>query len=69
MLAELVICLPLLALLVPGLLTGSPWWGLALLLVGPGYGWAVGAVLRRTAARRWAQRAPEVLQILSAAHS
>ena len=69
MLAEVAICLPLLALLVPGLLTGSPWWGLALLLVGPGYGWAIGMALRRLAARRWARRAPEILQILSAAHS
>ena len=69
MLAEAVICLPLLALLVPGLVTGSPIWGLALLLVGPGYGWLIGGSFRRAAARAWAARAPEVLQVLSTARS
>lgn len=65
--AELVICLPLLALLVPGLLTGAPIWGIALLLVGPVYGWLVGALVRGFAARQWARRAPEVLEVLSSA--
>jgi ABC-2 type transport system permease protein len=69
MLAEVALCLPLLALLIPGLVTGSPWWGLALLVVGPAYGWLIGSWLRGRAAVRWAQRAPEVLQVLSAAHS
>jgi len=69
MLAELAFCLPLLALLVPGLVTGSPLWGIALLVVGPGYGWLIGVVVGRIAARRWAERGPEVLQVLTAAHS
>ncbi len=60
------LCLPLLVLLVPALVTGRPVWGLALLVVGPAYGLAVGAVLRRHAALAWARRGPEVLQVLSA---
>jgi ABC-2 type transport system permease protein len=69
MLAEVVICLPLLGLLVAGLITEAPAWGIALLLIGPAYGFGVGTGLRRLAARRWAARAPEVLQVLTAAHS
>ncbi len=61
------LCLPLLALLLPALVTGRPAWGLALLVVGPAYGLGVGAVLRRYAARAWARRGPEVLQLLAAA--
>jgi hypothetical protein len=37
-LADLVICLPLLALLVPVLAFSSPLWGVALFVVGPVYG-------------------------------
>jgi ABC-2 type transport system permease protein len=69
MAAEVVICLPLLFLLIPALVTGAPIWGIALLIVGPPYGWLIGAVVRREAARRWAERGPEVLQVLTAAHS
>jgi ABC-2 type transport system permease protein len=67
MLVEVVLCLPLLALLVPGLVTGAPLWGIALLLIGPVYGGLIGAVARRAAARRWAERGPEVLELLTAA--
>jgi ABC-2 type transport system permease protein len=65
-LAEIAVCLPLLGLLLPALLVPSPALGFALLVVGPAYGLAVGALLRRKAARRWAERAPEVLQVLAA---
>jgi ABC-2 type transport system permease protein len=65
--AEVVLCLPLLGLLLPALLLPSRALGLALLVVGPAYGLAVGAVLRRQTARLWADRAPEVLQVLAAA--
>lgn len=60
------LCLPLLGLLVPALVTGAPVWGLALLVVGPLYGLGVGVLLRRWAARSWSARAPEVLQTVSA---
>jgi len=69
LLAEVVLCLPLLGLLLPALLIPSVPFGVALLVIGPAYGIALGAVLRRTAARRWAGRAPEVLQLLAAARS
>jgi hypothetical protein len=36
-----------------------------LLVVGPAYGLALGALIRRAAARRWTERAPEVLQVLA----
>ena len=62
LLASTALCLPLLGLLVPAL--SRPWWGVALLLLGPAYGLVVGAVIRGLAARRWALRAPEVLQLL-----
>ncbi len=65
MLAEVIICLPLLGLLIPALVTDAPIWGFALLLVGPVYGGLIGAAVRRMAARRWAERGPEVLQVLS----
>jgi ABC-2 type transport system permease protein len=65
--AELAVCLPLLALLLPALLVPSRVFGVALLVVGPAYGLAVGAFLRRKVASRWADRAPEVLQVLAAA--
>lgn len=67
LLAGAAACVPLLALLLPALLSGSPAWGPVLLVVGPAYGLVVGAVIRRRAARQWAQRAPEVLQVVSAA--
>ncbi len=41
-------------------------FGIALLVVGPAYGLAVGAAIRIRAARRWAERGPEVLQVLAA---
>jgi ABC-2 type transport system permease protein len=69
LLAEMAVCLPLLGLLLPALLVPSMTFGVALLVVGPAYGLAVGTILRRTAARRWADRAPEVLQVLAAARS
>lgn len=61
------LCLPLLGLLLPALVSSAygAVWGGALLLVGPAYGIAVGHVLRAVAARRWATRAPEVLQVLA----
>ncbi len=58
-----VLCLPLLALLLPALDRPTP--GLVLLVVGPLYGLLLGAVLREVAARRWLRRGPEVLQVLS----
>jgi ABC-2 type transport system permease protein len=67
MLATVVAALPLSALLVPGLVTGAPGWGLALLVVAPPYGLQVGAAVRRVAARQWAARAPEVLHVLTSA--
>jgi ABC-2 type transport system permease protein len=67
MLTELALCLPLLGLLLPALLLPTHALGLVLLAVGPGYGLAVGGVIRRNAAARWAQRAPEVLQVLATA--
>lgn len=68
MLAAVLLALPMLGLLLPALLSGQGTaWGLALLALGPAYGLAVGAALRRAAARRWAQRAPEVLHVLAAA--
>jgi ABC-2 type transport system permease protein len=69
MLVDVLVCLPLLALLIPGLVTGAVFWGLALLVVGPAYGLAIGGLVRRSAARRWTARAPEVLQVLSSARS
>lgn len=66
LIAVCVLCLPLLALLLPGLTSGSSGWGVALLAVGPAYGLGVGAVIRRVASRFWAQRAPEVLLAVSA---
>jgi hypothetical protein len=69
MLAQFLLCLPVLALLIVGLVTGAPAWGIAVLLVGPPYGFVIGALARRAAARRWAERGPEVLQVLNAAHS
>ena len=65
--ATAVACLPLLALLLPAL--HHPAWGWALLVVGPAYGMGVGALLRAEAARRWAERAPEVLQLMVAARA
>jgi ABC-2 type transport system permease protein len=65
MLAVVVGCAPLAALLVPAL--SSTTWGLVLLVVGPVYGLALGAGLRDLAARDWVRRGPEVLQVLAAA--
>ena len=59
-------CLPLLALLVPAVRSDAPAWDVALLVVGPAYGLAVGEAVRRAAARTWAVRAPDVLQVLAA---
>jgi ABC-2 type transport system permease protein len=67
MFVQFAVCLPLLALLITGLVTGAPAWGIAVLLVGPPYGFVIGALARRSAARHWAERGPEVLQVLSAA--
>jgi ABC-2 type transport system permease protein len=67
--AEVAVCLPLLGLLLPALLIPSRVFGVALLFGGPAYGLAVGALLRRHAARRWAEHAPEVLQVLTAARA
>ncbi|MBC7639408.1 MAG: hypothetical protein H7231_06465 [Rhodoferax sp.] len=64
---EVMICLPLLGLLVPALVWHSAAWGLALLVVGPVYGLVVGGRLRRSAARQWAARGPEVMQVLASA--
>ncbi|MEO7744816.1 MAG: hypothetical protein ABIV05_01160, partial [Actinomycetota bacterium] len=64
---EVVICLPLLGLLVPALVWHSVAWGLGLLVVGPAYGLVVGGLLRRAAARQWAARGPEVMQVLASA--
>ena len=66
--ADLVLCLPLLALLVPWVLSPAhrAVLGPALLVLGPAYGVGVGALLRARAARQWAARGPEVLQVLSA---
>ena len=64
MAAVLLGCLPLVALLVPAL--ESTGWALVLLVVGPAYGFALGAGAREAAARAWVQRGPEVLQVLSA---
>ena len=58
----LVVTLPLLALLIPAL--DSSGWAWALLVVGPVYGAAAGAALRRIAASRWEARGPEVLLTL-----
>lgn len=57
-------CLPLLVMLLPALHSRA--WGWALLAVGPAYGIGLAAALREAAARRWAQRGPEVLQVLNA---
>ncbi len=57
------LCLPLLALLLPALDRPTP--GLILLAVGPVYGLLVGGALRELAARSWLRRGPEVLQVLS----
>jgi len=59
-------CLPLLTLLVPALRTENPVWDILLLVVGPAYGLALGELVRRAAARAWAARAPDVLQVLAA---
>ncbi len=67
MLVEVFACLPLLGLLVPAVVFSAPVWGLALLVVGPLYGFGIGNLLRRRSARRWNDRAPEVLQILASA--
>lgn len=64
-----VLCLPLLALAVPALRTEGVGWGLALLVVGAGYGLAVGEGVRRWTARAWAQRGPDVVQVLLAGRS
>jgi hypothetical protein len=61
------VCLPLLGLLLPALLIPSHSFGFALLVVAPAYGLAVGSLVRRKAASRWAARAPEVLQMLATA--
>jgi hypothetical protein len=63
MLGVVVACLPLGALLVPAL--DSTRWAVALLVLGPAYGLAVGAALREVAARDWVRRGPEVLQVLA----
>ena len=60
------VCLPLLALLLPALRSGSPVWDVLLLVGGPAYGTAVGEAVRRATARTWAVRAPDVLQVLAA---
>lgn len=57
------LCLPLLVLLLPALDSVAAGW--ALLVVGPAYGLALGAVAREVAARAWSRRGPEVLQVLS----
>jgi ABC-2 type transport system permease protein len=67
LLAEIAVCLPLLGLLLPALLIPSHAFGFALLVVAPAYGLAVGSLVRRKAASRWATRAPEVLQMLATA--
>lgn len=67
LLAGFVSCLPLLALLLPALQDGR--WGWALLGAGPAYGVLLGALARRVAAREWARRGPEVLQVLSTSRS
>jgi ABC-2 type transport system permease protein len=64
MLAEGLICLPLIALLVVDLGTDTPVLGWVLLVAGPGYGWLVGAAFRRAAAARWATHGPEILQVI-----
>jgi ABC-2 type transport system permease protein len=64
MLATVATCLPLLALLIPALVTSAATWKIALLIAGPVYGIAVGMWLRRLAARDWERRAPEVLAVL-----
>jgi ABC-2 type transport system permease protein len=56
-------CLPLLLLLIPSFF--SPMFGLALLVVGPLYGLALGEIVRRAAVRRWTDKAPEILQVVS----
>lgn len=61
------VCLPLLVMLLPALHSRA--WGWALLVVGPAYGIGLGAALREAGARRWAQRGPEVLQVLTATRS
>ena len=67
LLTATVACLPVLLLLVPALRSEAYGGalGLALLVAGPAYGLAVGTVLRRVAARHWARRQPEVLQVLA----
>ena len=63
---SVLMCLPLLALLVPALRSDGPVWGLLLLVAGPAYGLAVGELVRRATARAWAQRGPDVVQVLLA---
>jgi hypothetical protein len=69
MMAQALICLPLLALLIPALAYASRASGFALLVAGPLYGLAVGTILRRVTARRWSRGAPEVLQVLTSART
>lgn len=64
LLGTAVLCLPLLALLIPSA-RGSVAAGAALLAVGPAYGAAVATGLRRIAATHWEQRGPQVLQVLA----
>lgn len=59
------LCAPVIALAITSLFI--TWVGIVLLVVGPLYGLAVGAVMRRMAVRRWAAKAPEILQILAEA--
>ena len=58
--------LPLLALLVPAVRSGSRVWDVLLLVGGPAYGIALGEVVWRATARTWAVQAPDVLQVLAA---
>jgi ABC-2 type transport system permease protein len=62
-----VLALPLLTVLVPAL--HSPGWGWAMLIVGPAYGLAVGYAIREYMSRRWQERGPEILQLLSTTRS
>lgn len=66
MLVEVVVSLPVALLLIPQLVTGQPLWGLAVLVIGPVYGFAIGELGRRSAARQWATRGPEVLEVVTA---
>jgi ABC-2 type transport system permease protein len=65
--AGLAACLPLLAVLLPGL--HSMRWAWVLLVLGPVYGAIIGARVRRYAAQQWLRHGPDVLQTLSSSRS